>query len=259
MEQGRYVPTHGDMMVDGSFEKTKASSEETVSIGYINPLNPSEARNVMMENEINQCENKPPRNDGAKIQAHPTLCRPIARFSAFNVYNPQGRSTTESCSKRVPRQGPLMPPPKPQEGAFKLVDGYECEPTIPLQCGHGCCAAELKGSHTHGHGSLLGPEFVDYLESPSFSELISIATDINNMAWIKSGLENYGAGVTENTGNMTASQGTANAPQAGFLGQGLKNGYKQFDEGPGKYNMGTVQEVLSTKIPRQPFAMPAKV
>ncbi|KAF1869205.1 hypothetical protein Lal_00048487 [Lupinus albus] len=47
----------------------------------------------------------------------------------------------------------------------------------------------------NSHGSLLGPEFVYYLEPTSFTshELISIATDLNNIVWINSGLENYGA------------------------------------------------------------------
>lgn len=180
-------------MEDGSFDKTKASSEETISIGDINSMNPSEVRNITVDNEIKQYENNPPRKDVAEVQgqpqAQPTLCRPIARVSAFSVYNPPGRPGTGSCSRMLPRQSPLMQPPKPQVGTCKLFDGFECEPMVPAQCGHGCCAAELRESHSHG--SLLGPEFVDYMESTSFSshDLISITTDLNNMAWIKSGLE----------------------------------------------------------------------
>ncbi|KAE9615021.1 hypothetical protein Lalb_Chr04g0250871 [Lupinus albus] len=51
------------------------------------------------------------------------------------------------------------------------------------------------GRPANSHGSLLGPEFVYYLEPTSFTshELISIATDLNNIVWINSGLENYGA------------------------------------------------------------------
>ncbi|XP_061343552.1 transcription factor MYB1-like [Gastrolobium bilobum] len=258
VELGRYVPAHADVLENGSFEKTKASSEETMSIGDINSLNRADVRNVVMDGEIKQCEDKIPRKDGAEVEGHPTLCRPVARVSAFNVYNPPGRPTTASCSKMFPRQSPLIQPPKPDVGACKLFDGIGCEPMIPLQCGHGCCAAELGESHSHG--SLLGPEFVDYLESPSFSshELISIATDLNNMAWIKSGLENCGAVVTENTANFTASQGAATVSQTSFSGQSLKNDYMQFEEGPGKI-LGAMQEMLSTKMPRQHFAMPAEV
>ncbi|TKY56817.1 Transcription factor MYB44 [Spatholobus suberectus] len=253
MELGRYVPAHPDMLEDGSFEKAKASSEETMSIGDINSLNPTEVRNVIMDNE-----NNAPRKDDAKVEEHPTLHRPVARISAFSVYNPSGRPTTGSCSKMFPKQSPLIQSLEPNVGSCKLFDGIDCEPVVPLQCGHGCCARDSRESHSHG--SLLGPEFVDYLESPSFSShaLISIATDLNNIAWIKSGLENYGAGVTENTANLTASQGVATASQTNFLRQDLKNGYGQFEDGPGKF-LGTMQEVLSTKMARQHFAMPAEV
>ena len=260
MELGRYVPARAEAMEDGSIEKTKASSEETMSIGDMNSLNRTEARNVVMNNEIKQYDDTPPRKDGAEVERNPTLHRPVARVSAFSVYNPPSRPTTGSCSKILPVQSPLIQLPRADEGACKLLDGIGCEPMVPLQCGHGCCAAESGGSHSHG--SLLGPEFVDYLESPSFSshELISIATDLNNMAWIKSGLENqHGAKVTENTANLTASQGAATtASQPGFLGQGRKNDYMQYEEGHGKF-LGAMQEVLSTKMPRQHFAMPAEV
>lgn len=253
MELGRYVPAHPDVIEDGSYEKAKASSEETMSIGDINSLNPAEIRNVLMDNE-----NKTPRENDAKVEEHPTLYRPVARISAFSVYNPPGRPTTGSCSKIFPRQSPSIVSPKPDVGSCKLFDGIDCEPMVPLQCGHGCCAADSRESHSHG--SLLGPEFVDYLESPSFSShaLISIATDLNNIAWIKSGLENCSAGATDNTANLTASQGAATASQTNFLRQDLRNGYGQFEEGPSNF-LGAMQEVLSTKMARQHLAMPAEV
>lgn len=254
MEMGRYVPAHADVMEDGtgSFDKTKASSEETMSIGDINSKNPAEVRNVMMDNE-----NKPPTKDDAKVEEHPTLHRPVARVSAFSVYNTPGRSTMGSCSKMFPRQSPLIQSPKPDVGSCKLFDDIDCEPMVPSQCGHGCCTGDSRESHTHG--SLLGPEFVDYLESPSSSHaFISIATDLNNIAWIKSGLENCSTGVTENTANLTASRGVASALQTNFLGQDLKNGYGQFEEGHGMF-LGAMQEVLSTKMARQHYAMPAEV
>lgn len=255
MELGRYVSAHADVTEDGSFEKTKASSEETISVGDINSLNPPEVRNVVMDNEIKQYEDKPPKKDGAEVEGHPTLCRPVSRIGAFSFYNPPSRPATGSCSKLFPMQGPLIQSSKADGGACKLFDGTGCEPMVPLQCGHGCCAVEPRGSNSQG--SLLGPEFVDYLEPPSFSshELISIATDLNNIAWIRSGLENYDASrVTANT----ATQGAATASQAGFFGQGMKNDYMQYEEAPGSF-LGAMQEVLSTKTPRQHFAMPAEV
>ncbi|CAL0315746.1 unnamed protein product [Lupinus luteus] len=252
VELGTHVRTHADVMADGSFEKTKASSEETMSVGDINSLNRPEVRNVYMDNEIKQNEDNPPKRDGAEVEGHPTLYRPASRISAFSFYNPPGRPTTGPCSKMFPLQAPLFQ----DAGACKLFDGTGYEPMVPLQCGHGCCAVDLRGSNSQS--SLLGPEFVDYLESPSFTshELVSVVTDLNNIAWIKSGLDSYGAGRV--TGN-TSTQGAATSSETGFLGQGgLKNDYMHYEEGPDKF-LGGVQEVLSTKMPRQHFAMPAEV
>ncbi|XP_061356716.1 transcription factor MYB1-like [Gastrolobium bilobum] len=227
MELGGYVPAHIYVAEDGSYEKTKASSEETMSVGDINAvMNPTEVRNVVLDNEIKQNEDNPPKKDGAELEGHSTICRPVARVSAFSIYNPPSRPTTESAhSKMIQKQDPLIQPFKAEVGACKLFDDVGCEPMIPLQCGHGCCAAET--GRIHSHGSLLGPEFVDYLESTSFSshELLSITTELNNIAWIKSGLENHVAWETENTANLTRE----------------------------------MQELLSRQMPRQPFAMPAEV
>ncbi|KAG5064357.1 hypothetical protein JHK85_005540 [Glycine max] len=298
MEMGRYVPAHADVIEDGTgnFEKTKASSEETMSIGDINSLNPAEVRNVMMNDEtkpptkddakveehatlhrpvarvsafsfynspgrptMGSCSKMFPRQspliqspkpdvgpcklfdnidcepmvsskDDAKVEEHATLHRPVARVSAFSFYNSPGRPTMGSCSKMFPRQSPLIQSPKPDVGSCKLFDNIDCEPMVPSQCGHGCCSGDSRESHLHG--SLL--------------------------AWIKSGLENCSTGVTANTANLTASQGVATASQANFLREDLKNGYGQFEEGHGMF-LGAIQEVLSTKMARQHYAVPAEV
>ncbi|TKY47497.1 myb-related protein 306 [Spatholobus suberectus] len=156
-----------------------------------------------MDNEIKQLEDNPSRKDGAEVEGHPTIFRPVACVSAFSVYSPSSRPKTGStCSEMLQLQGPLIQPFKAEMGACKLFDDVGCEPMIPMQCGHGCCAAEL--SKNHAHGSIMGPEFVDYLESPAFSshELLSVAADLSNIAWIKSGLENHMARATENKANM---------------------------------------------------------
>lgn len=251
LDLGRYVPVGSCVMEDGSLDKTKASSEETLSVGDINSSNPTEVKNVMMDSEVKQYEDNPAGKSGAEVEEHPTLCRPKARVSAFSVYNPPSRPRPVSThSKMLPMEGPLVQSSKAEVGACKLIDDVGCEPMVPLQCGHGCCSAGSRGSSPHT--SLLGPEFVDYLESPSLSshELISIATDLNNIAWIKSGLENHGGRVTEDTANMTltASHGVAaTAFQNGFFG-----------EGASKF-VDVMQEMLTTQMPSHPFAMPAEV
>ncbi|KAF7816373.1 uncharacterized protein G2W53_030342 [Senna tora] len=222
IDLGRYVPVGAGMMEDGSIEaldKTKASSEETMSVGDINSLNPAEVKNAMMDSGFKQYEDNPQTKNGSEVEERSTLCRPAARVSAFSVYNPTSRPT---YSKMLPMQGPLVQSSKVKVGSCKLIDDVGCEPMVPLQCGHGCCSGG-----NHSHGSLLGPDFVDYLEPPSLSshELISIATDLNNIAWIKSGLENHGARVTENTANMTAT--------GSFAASAFQNGF--FEEGASKF------------------------
>ncbi|KAH6827197.1 hypothetical protein C2S53_000717 [Perilla frutescens var. hirtella] len=120
----------------------------------------------------------------------PTVSRPVAKVGAFNVYNSSSHDTT--LSGTVPVQGSLIQASEMDSGLCKFLDGASGEPPmIPSQCGHGCCTAS--GEHSP-HRSLLGPEFVEYEELPTLSsqELMSVATDLNNIAWIRSGLENTG-------------------------------------------------------------------
>ncbi|KAK4273680.1 hypothetical protein QN277_017024 [Acacia crassicarpa] len=248
LDLGRYVPVGAGMLEEGSLEapdKIKASSEETMSAGDINSLNPTQIENVGMDGGIIQHEDSLPRDDGAEVEEHPTLCQPVARVSAFSVYNPPSRTTAGSTySRMLPMQGPLIQSSKVEVGACKIFEDVGCEPMVPVQCGHGCCSSSSRESHYRG--SLLGPEFIDYLELPPFSshELISIATDLNSIAWIKSGLD---ARVTENAANSTASQGVATAFQNGF-----------FEEGGSKF-VGMMQDMLSTQMSSHPYAMPAEV
>ncbi|KAG6384069.1 hypothetical protein SASPL_156134 [Salvia splendens] len=76
----------------------------------------------------------------------------------------------------------------PDSGLCGFVDG---EHVIPSQCGHGCCSAPTEHPC---HRSLLGPEFVEYEQLPAISsqEMMSMVTDLNSIAWIRSGLENTG-------------------------------------------------------------------
>lgn len=86
---------------------------------------------------------------------------------------------------------------------------------IPLRCGFGCCSTLCGG---HFQSSLLGPEFLDYEEPPAFSshELISIATDLNNIAWIRSGLENNCVRIPSNAIGQRMSQGASSGMQIGI-------------------------------------------
>ncbi|MBA0750117.1 hypothetical protein Gogos_003975, partial [Gossypium gossypioides] len=210
MELGRFKPGPADTMEDGSFERTKASSEETLSVGDVNHFKHLEGRDMVMDDRPNLQEDKPPiQEDQFAIEPknHPAVCRPVARVSAFSRYNTPSSSKTESgMTSRIPVQGPLAQSSRPDWGVGKILEDLRCEPIIPLRCGFGCCSTPCGG---HSRTSLLGPEFVDYEEPHVFSshELISIATDLNNIAWIKSGLENSCVRIPSNATSQRMSQG----------------------------------------------------
>ncbi|XP_019433303.1 PREDICTED: myb-related protein B-like [Lupinus angustifolius] len=83
VELKTYFRAHADVIEDGSFERAKVSSEETMSFGDINSLNPPEVRNIVTFNEIKQNAEKPPKKYVAEVEGHPTLYRPVSGISAF--------------------------------------------------------------------------------------------------------------------------------------------------------------------------------
>ncbi|KAL9418456.1 hypothetical protein AB3S75_036420 [Citrus x aurantiifolia] len=305
---GRFKPALGDMTEDGSLDRTKGSSEETLSVGDVNPLKPLEGRDVTMDDRPNRLEDMAQTNGGeftavpkqhstfpcpvgdinscklpegrdvtmndtpkmhddraermevefaAGPKPHPTLPRPVARVSAFSLYNsPSGMTPCSGIPRAVPTQGPLVQAPRLDLGICKFLEDVCSEPIIPSQCGYGCCASPT--GH-HSHSSLLGPEFVDYEEPPAFSshELISIATDLNNIAWIKSGLENSNVGVPGNAASERMTQGTSSDPRMEISEQSVKRDMR-FEEGRNKLT-GMMTDVLPAQVPRQSFAMRAQV
>ncbi|KAF8395216.1 hypothetical protein HHK36_019158, partial [Tetracentron sinense] len=83
----------GDMLEDASLDKAKASSEETLSCGDANSFKFLEGQDVVssLENISNQYEDKAQTKEdhcSSEAKDPPTLFRPVARVSAFSVYNP---------------------------------------------------------------------------------------------------------------------------------------------------------------------------
>ncbi|XWS74869.1 hypothetical protein CRYUN_Cryun01aG0035200 [Craigia yunnanensis] len=261
MELCRFKPGASDMMEDGSLERTKASSEETLSVGDINSFKHLEGRDVVMDDRLNLQEDKPPTQEdqsAAEPKDHPTLCRPVARVSAFSCYNPPSSSKTESgMSGTILMQGPLAQSSRPYWGVGKILEDLRSEPVVPLQCGFGCCSTPCRD---HSQSSLLGPEFVDYEEPPAFSshELISIATDLNNIAWIKSVLENSCVRIPSNASGQRMSQGATSSMQIGMSDLYVKSDHMHFDDGWSKLT-GMSTEVLPTQMPKQTFTMRSEV
>ncbi|KAL0714513.1 hypothetical protein Bca4012_021492 [Brassica carinata] len=133
------------------------------------------------------------------IESSIPVFRPVARSGAFRVYNPNSQRNGYRDHNVVPCEGPLIQAAKPDSLAGKFLQSLCGERTIPSKCGHGC------STHPAETGkSVLGAEFVDYEEPcPVFNqELISIATDLNNIAWIKSGLDNAVVREAEQSLNM---------------------------------------------------------
>ncbi|KAF8031982.1 hypothetical protein BT93_D1022 [Corymbia citriodora subsp. variegata] len=178
---------------DASLDRVKASSEETLSCGEANSPKSLEGKDVSsMENTSDQNEEKSIQKDqfnhGTKGQS--TLFRPVARVSAFNVYNrSEGPQPALPLMGSVPASEHFGHALKQDHGFSRLLDDVYGERLVPHNCGFGCCS----GNNAAGaQNSLLGPEFVEYLEPQSFPnyELASIAADISNLAWLRSGLDN---------------------------------------------------------------------
>lgn len=245
-----------NIMEDQSLlERAKASSEETMLAGDINSLNPSEGRDVVMDDRLHhQEDNDRMKEVRSPIEPVDIPSRPVARVSAFNIYTPPSGSIKESgMSRPIPTQGPLVLALQPDSGVGKLLEDLHIEPMVPSRCGFGCCSSS---SENHSRTSLLGPEFVEYDESPAIPshELVSIATDLNNIAWIKSGLQNSNIGVprTPMDPRMMMHHGIASSSQAGITDSCMKHDHMRFEDGRNRL-MGMMTEVLPTQMPRQPF------
>ncbi|KAL4298392.1 hypothetical protein GQ457_12G008930 [Hibiscus cannabinus] len=186
MDLGRTNSESANMVDDSGLDKNKASSEETLSCAEDSSFRSLEVKDVSTSEKLdNQSKGKAPTETPSVHESTEpsTLFRPVARISAFNVYNDMDRPEFFSpCSRPVPVQTS-----KPDVGICKLREGIYTDRLVPLQCGHGCC-----GTQNGKSKSLLGSEFVEFSEPPSFPnyELAAIAADISNLAWLKSGLEN---------------------------------------------------------------------
>lgn len=188
MDLGKSKLEPSNMMEDTSVEKSKSSSEETPSCGDAYSVKSSDRKDVSSMDLLDDSH----KVDKAQSQVQlieksttpPTLFRPVARVSAFTVYNSVDGAENGVNSS----QEPFVQMSNPDVGTCKFLDGSYSGLLVPERCGRGCC--EISNGITSVN-SLLGPEFVDYTEPPSFTshDLAALAADISNVAWSKSGLE----------------------------------------------------------------------
>lgn len=191
IEPGKSRLEPGNGLEDASGDKSKASSEETLSCGDVSSYKSLEGKDVnsLETDDINTDKVQTEYLLCNEAKDPPTLYKPVPRISAFSIYNPLDgpepvvQHTGATCSQSV------LFPPKPDAGMGKLLEGTYGERLVPRQCGYGCCGASTEKV---SKSSLLGPEFSDYEEPPSFPchELAALAAEISNIAWLKSGLDN---------------------------------------------------------------------
>ncbi|KAJ0984063.1 hypothetical protein J5N97_002419 [Dioscorea zingiberensis] len=182
-----------DAFEDTSAEKMKGSSEESPSVAVSMSFKSLEGRDTVnsketitdrFDDDIVQMENS---TFTPEARDPPYLYRPVARISAFSPYNCLSGRSNCSSSRSVPAYEQLFQASRPGGGFCKFASSSYKEPHVPTKCGHGCCETQ---SGSCSKKSLLGPEFVEYVEPPAISshELASIAAELSNIAWTKSGL-----------------------------------------------------------------------
>ncbi|KAK4396173.1 Transcription factor [Sesamum angolense] len=239
---------------DASVEKSKASSEESPSCGDANSFKSSEGIDVSSLELIDDSQHEERAQSevqhSEKSVVPPTLFRPVARISAFSVYNPlDGAENVCSSPRLVSFQVPYLQASNPDVGICKLLEGAYADLLVPHRCGHGCCETSSKVAPV---SSLLGPEFIDYTEPPSFAshELAALAADISNVAWSRSGLENSSIKATENTacGLFCSS---SNQQMRHFEDSG-ENDNSSFEVGKSELT-GITPDALSASMSRQPL------
>ncbi|EOA30742.1 hypothetical protein CARUB_v10013882mg [Capsella rubella] len=133
----------------------------------------------------------------------PTLFRPVAQISSFNAYNHMEGSPSPHIQDQNQFQSS-----KQDAAMLRVLEGVYSELCVPQTCGGGCCTNNPVGIIQQD--SLLGPEFVDYLDPPTFPsyELAAITTDISSLAWLRSGLESSSVRAMEEAAVRLRPQGS---------------------------------------------------
>lgn len=190
-----------------STEKTRAPSEETLSNEATSSLKTIEVKDIsspmkLTDQPVDKVQAQFVDSKQEVKDNRTKVIHPVARISAFSPYN-------------LLDDRPFLPRPAPGHASLvqgihldlstcKVSAGTICERRIPNRCGRGCCdglASESSGS------SILGPEFVDFIETPPISShhLASIAAELSNIAWLRSGLDGGASEVLDAISSRTTS------------------------------------------------------
>lgn len=181
LDQGRSILPQDNISAEENHEETKAVHEVSMFVE-----NTAEKGSPEDEREV-------PLDGGAEVEEREqsTLYRPQAHVGGFKVYgstNGSALGMSRENIRIVPKRGPLIQALRPDSFLDKLLgEVHNHEPLIPHQCGRGCCG-ESNGTGNSSRSTLLGPEFVDYVELPDLpgQELVKVAAELSNVAWIHS-------------------------------------------------------------------------
>ncbi|XP_020599849.1 transcription factor MYB1-like [Phalaenopsis equestris] len=170
-------------------DKTKGSSEETQSFEDVKAITSTEGRDISSVESLSHYFEDRANTVGPEFKQPSAIFRPVARLSAFSPYHPGlSHATTSLLSRASPLNASLFRVCMSGSGDCKLLDNILWEPQVPSRCGHGCCGTKTRDQNS---SSLLGPEFVEFVESPPIlhREIASMANELSNVAWLKSGLQ----------------------------------------------------------------------
>nr|QDL88445.1 transcription factor MYB1-like isoform X1 [Cymbidium ensifolium] len=190
IESCKRAPCEGQEDISADIlEKTKGSSEETQSFGDVKPFTGTEVRDISSRESLSHHSEDRVNTVGPEFKQPPTISRPVPRLSAFSPYNPGFSHATSSLQSRSPLNAPHFRACLSGSGDYKLFENMLWEPQVPSRCGHGCCGTKTRDQNTSS--SLLGPEFVEFIEPPPIlnREIASMASELSNIAWLKSGLQ----------------------------------------------------------------------
>lgn len=222
-----------------SLEMRNTSSEEVLEDEELISVNPQELICASVaESRPVESEDKSQKEDHCIANNKPVISSTVAHIGAFRSYNPKNSWGAGSVNSRiVPMQGPLLQASKPANKICGTLDEDCRVPVIPSKCGYDCCAAP---TGDYPQSLLLGPEFVDYEELPPFinQDFVAVATDLNNTAWIRSGIGNVDAkmlGVSEDA-----------AVQKDLYGESIRSNCPCLSEG----QMG-VMDIRTDMVPIQ--------
>lgn len=260
MELGKSKLEYSNAVDDTSIEKSKESSEETPSCGDANSFRSSEGKDVSSVDLIDDYEEKAQSqvqpNDQSIV---PPLIRPVARISAFSVYNHGDGAANVSPSPRLASSHvPFVQTSNPEIGTCRLLGGAGNDLLVPHRCGYGCGCCGTSGGAGLG-STLLGPEFIDYTGPPSFTshELAALAADIGNVAWSRSGLESSSIKAMDNMASTLLSSNSNQETR--HLEVTGENDNPSFRSGKNEI-MGTIPDyAISASVISQPLLTHSEV